>query len=58
MSTTDSKDTGTIVVPTITSDVAGPLGVMRLPRLWSKLTLAAHGKLPDDYDECGPGSIR
>ena len=34
MSTTDSKDTGTIVVPTITSDVAGPLGVMRLPRLW------------------------
>jgi hypothetical protein len=43
------------IVPTISSDTAGPLGAAHLPRLWTKLTLAAHDSLPDGYDECGPG---
>jgi hypothetical protein len=43
------------IVPLISSDTAGPLGAIHLPRLWAKLTLAANGKLPEGYDECGPG---
>ena len=43
------------VVPTVSSGTAGPLGVLHLPRLWAKLTLFHAGKLPDDYDHCGPG---
>jgi hypothetical protein len=43
------------IVPLISSDTAGPLGAIHLPRLWLKLTLAAHGALPEGYDECGPG---
>jgi hypothetical protein len=43
------------IVPTISSDTEGPLGVAHLPRLWTKLTLAAHDALPEGYDECGPG---
>ncbi|MGA7569963.1 MAG: hypothetical protein WBG27_09010 [Candidatus Aquilonibacter sp.] len=43
------------VVPLISSDTAGPLGAIHLPRLWTKLTLAAAGVLPDSYDECGKG---
>jgi hypothetical protein len=43
------------VVPLISSDTAGPLGAIHLPRLWTKLTLAANGLLPDGYDECGKG---
>jgi hypothetical protein len=43
------------IVPLITSDTAGPLGVIHLPRLWAKLSLAASGLLPEGYDECGPG---
>jgi hypothetical protein len=43
------------IVPLISSDVAGPLGVIHLPRLWTKLTLDAAGMLPEGYDECGPG---
>ncbi len=43
------------VVPLISSDTAGPLGAIHLPRLWTKLTLAAAGVLPDTYDECGAG---
>jgi hypothetical protein len=39
----------------ISSDCAGPLGVVHLPRLWSKLMIAASGLLPEGYDECGPG---
>lgn len=55
MSTTDMPSAQQKMIPTVSSDVAGPLGVVHLPRLWAKLTLAAQGKLPDDYDECGPG---
>lgn len=43
------------VIPIVSSDTAGPLGAIHLPRLWTKLTLAAHGMLPADYDECGKG---
>ncbi len=43
------------VVPLIGSGEAGPLGAIHLPRLWLKVTLAANGLLPDDYDECGAG---
>jgi hypothetical protein len=42
-------------VPLISSDTAGPLGAIHLPRLWTKLTLSAAGLLPEDYDECGAG---
>ncbi|MGR4065946.1 MAG: DUF5069 domain-containing protein [Vulcanimicrobiaceae bacterium] len=43
------------VVPIVSSGTAGPLGAIHLPRLWTKLTLAAAGKLPEGYDECGAG---
>lgn len=47
--------TSTHVVPAISSGTAGPLGAIHLPRLWEKVTLAAVGLLPGDYDECGAG---
>jgi len=43
------------VVPLISSDTAGPLGAIHLPRLWAKLTLSSSGLLPEGYDECGKG---
>lgn len=43
------------IVPLISSDTAGPLGAIQLPRLWAKLMLSAAGQLPEGYDECGPG---
>ncbi len=43
------------VVPLVSSGTAGPLGAIHLPRLWLKLSLAAEGKLPEGYDECGTG---
>ena len=60
MTTTGSTGTtGTTakekVVPLISSDTAGPLGALHLPRLWAKLMLAAHNRLPSGYDECGTG---
>ena len=45
----------TAIVPAISSDTAGPLGAIHLPRLWEKVTLASVGLLPNDYDECGAG---
>ena len=39
------------IAPLISSEVAGPLGVIHLPRLWLKVLLSAKGLLPDDYDE-------
>lgn len=45
----------TKLIPLISSGTAGPLGVVHLPRLWLKLTLAAHGMLADGYDESGAG---
>jgi hypothetical protein len=43
------------VIPTISSGVAGPLGVLHLPRFWSKVTLDAVGQLHEDYPACGAG---
>lgn len=43
------------IVPLVSSDTAGPLGAVHLPRLWAKLMLGASGLLPEGYDECGPG---
>jgi hypothetical protein len=42
-------------VPLISSGVAGPLGVVHLPRLWLKLSLEARGKLAPGYPGCGTG---
>jgi hypothetical protein len=55
MTTTGTTGTRQTIIPLISSDTAGPLGAIHLPRLWAKLTLAANGKLPEGYDECGPG---
>jgi hypothetical protein len=43
------------IVPTISSGTAGPLGILHLPRLWQKASLAAAGKLHSDYPGCGMG---
>ena len=43
------------IVPMISSGVAGPLGVLHLPRLWQKASLEAAGKLHADYPGCGKG---
>ncbi|HCK09898.1 DUF5069 domain-containing protein [bacterium] len=42
-------------VPLISSGVAGPLGVLHLPRFWQKVVLKATGNLHDEYPECGAG---
>lgn len=43
------------IVPLISSGVAGPLGLLHLPRLWLKASLEAAGKLHPDYPGCGQG---
>ncbi|HSH96153.1 MAG TPA: DUF5069 domain-containing protein [Roseimicrobium sp.] len=43
------------IVPLISSGVAGPLGVLHLPRLWLKASLEAAGKLADGYPGIGKG---
>ncbi len=43
------------IVPLISSGVAGPLGVIHLPRLWLKLSLEACGKLAAGYPGAGQG---
>ena len=42
-------------IPLISSGVAGPLGVIHLPRLWQKACLEACGKLHPDYPGIGKG---
>ena len=42
-------------IPMISSGIAGPLGVLHLPRLWQKASLDAVGKLHDDYPAAGQG---
>ena len=42
-------------VPLSSSGVAGPLGVLHLPRLWLKASLEARGKLAAGYPGCGKG---
>ncbi len=43
------------IVPLISSGVAGPLGVLHLPRLWQKVSLEAKGLLADGYPGAGHG---
>lgn len=43
------------IVPLISSGVAGPLGVLHLPRLWLKLLLEGAGKLAPGYPGAGKG---
>jgi hypothetical protein len=43
------------IVPLISSGLAGPLGVLHLPRLWQKACLEASGKLADGYPGIGQG---
>lgn len=42
-------------VPLISSGVAGPLGVLHLPRLWLKVSLESQGKLAEGYPGIGQG---
>ena len=42
-------------VPMIPCNVAGPLGVNHLPRLWLKVSLEARGKLAAGYPGIGKG---
>lgn len=42
-------------IPLISSGTAGPLGVLHLPRLWQKASLAAVGKDHPEYPACAPG---
>jgi hypothetical protein len=42
-------------VPLISSGVAGPLGILHLPRLWLKASLEAAGKLAPGYPGIGQG---
>ena len=42
-------------VPMISSGIAGPLGVVHLPRLWQKVSLEAAGKLASGYPPVGKG---
>ncbi|HMJ90813.1 MAG TPA: hypothetical protein VK530_13415 [Candidatus Acidoferrum sp.] len=42
-------------VPLISSGVAGPLGVLHLPRFWLKASLEASGKIAAGYPGCGKG---
>jgi len=43
------------IVPLISSGLAGPLGVLHLPRLWLKASLEARGKLAAGYPGAGQG---
>jgi hypothetical protein len=42
-------------VPLISSGVAGPLGVLHLPRLWQKVSLEAKSQLCAGYPDIGAG---
>jgi hypothetical protein len=43
------------IVPLLSSGVAGPIGVLHLPRLWLKVSLDARGKLAAGYPAVGKG---
>jgi hypothetical protein len=42
-------------VPLLSSGIAGPLGVLHLPRLWLKVSLDSRGKLATGYPAVGKG---
>jgi hypothetical protein len=43
------------IVPLISSDTVGPLGLKHLPRLWIKTLLSATGRLAPGYKDIRPG---
>ncbi|MBP9223117.1 MAG: DUF5069 domain-containing protein [Verrucomicrobiales bacterium] len=43
------------IIPLISSDTVGPLGVKHLPRLWLKTLLHTVGELPPGYKDIRPG---
>src|SRR3954469_25689710 len=43
------------IVPLVSSGVAGPLGLLHLPRLWLKVSLESRGKLAPGYPGLGKG---
>lgn len=43
------------IIPMIPCNVAGPLGVLHLPRLWLKVSLESRGKLAPGYPGIGKG---
>ena len=43
------------IIPLVSSGIAGPIGVLHLPRLWQKVSLEKVGKLHDDYPGIGAG---
>jgi hypothetical protein len=43
------------IVPLVSSSVAGPLGVLHLPRFWLKVSLESRGKISPNYPGCGNG---
>ena len=49
------KTMSSTYVPLIPCNVAGPLGVNHLPRLWLKVSLEARGKLAAGYPGIGKG---
>ena len=42
-------------IPLVSSGIAGPIGVLHLPRLWQKVSLEKVGKLHEDYPGIGAG---
>jgi hypothetical protein len=53
---TNDAPPATLTIPLISGRVAGPLGIRHLPRLWYKLRLFAHGRLPEGYRHGDGGS--
>lgn len=43
------------IIPLISSDTVGPLGLKHLPRLWIKTLLSAMGRLAAGYKDIRPG---
>jgi hypothetical protein len=43
------------IIPLISSDTVGPLGVKHLPRLWIKTLLSGAGRLAEGYKDTRPG---
>jgi hypothetical protein len=42
-------------IPLVSSNIAGPLGVLHLPRLWLKVSLESRGLLAEGYPGIGAG---
>jgi hypothetical protein len=43
------------IIPVISSDTVGPLGLKHLPRMWLKTLLSATGRLAPGYKDIRPG---